>query len=117
MEPVKVGAIGYGYWGPNLLRNFNNVSGVQARWAADLDEKRREHIGNLYPDVTTTADGYVICLHDETLDRTTDDRGPATERLTMKLLFRRIRSDTQGLVSRLSPIAMRTVAWPPALRA
>jgi glycerophosphoryl diester phosphodiesterase len=31
-------------------------------------------------DVTMTADGNVICLHDETLDRTTDGRGPATER-------------------------------------
>jgi glycerophosphoryl diester phosphodiesterase len=29
-------------------------------------------------DVTTTADGHVICLHDATLDRTTDGRGPAT---------------------------------------
>ncbi len=31
-------------------------------------------------DVTMTADGQVICLHDETLDRTTNGRGPATER-------------------------------------
>jgi len=31
-------------------------------------------------DVTMTADGRVICLHDETLDRTTDGRGPATSR-------------------------------------
>lgn len=29
-------------------------------------------------DVTVTADGHVICLHDDTLDRTTDGRGPAT---------------------------------------
>lgn len=29
-------------------------------------------------DVTITADGHVICLHDATLDRTTDGRGPAT---------------------------------------
>ena len=28
-------------------------------------------------DVTVTADGHVICLHDDTLDRTTDGRGPA----------------------------------------
>jgi len=31
-------------------------------------------------DVTVTADGHVICLHDETLDRTTDGRGAATDR-------------------------------------
>lgn len=31
-------------------------------------------------DVTGTSDGHVICLHDETLDRTTDGRGRATAR-------------------------------------
>jgi predicted dehydrogenase len=61
-----VGVIGVGYWGPNLLRNFNNVSGVRARWAADLDEKRREHIGNLYPGVTTTDDYRQMLADDET---------------------------------------------------
>lgn len=30
-------------------------------------------------DVTVTADGHVICLHDETLDRTTDGSGPASD--------------------------------------
>lgn len=30
-------------------------------------------------DVTVTADGHVICLHDETLDRTTDGRGSPIE--------------------------------------
>ena len=25
---LKVGLIGYGYWGPNLLRNFANASGI-----------------------------------------------------------------------------------------
>lgn len=31
-------------------------------------------------DVTVTSDGHVVCLHDETLDRTTDGLGPATDR-------------------------------------
>jgi len=25
MERIKVGLIGYGYWGPNLLRNFAEI--------------------------------------------------------------------------------------------
>ena len=54
--PIGVGVIGVGYWGPNLLRNFNNVSGAEARWAADLDDARLAHIGDLYPSVTTTKD-------------------------------------------------------------
>ena len=54
--PIGVGVIGVGYWGPNLLRNFNTTSGAQARWAADLDEGRLSHIGRLYPNVRTTRD-------------------------------------------------------------
>ena len=52
--PIGVGVIGVGYWGPNLLRNFNNVTGAEARWAVDLDEARLSHISELYPDVRTT---------------------------------------------------------------
>lgn len=62
--PIGVGVIGVGYWGPNLLRNFNNVSGAEARWAADLDEARLAHIGNLYPTVQTTRD-YRQMLEDD----------------------------------------------------
>ncbi len=54
--PIGVGVIGVGYWGPNLLRNFNNVNGAEARWAADLDEARLSHISKLYPNVQTTRD-------------------------------------------------------------
>jgi predicted dehydrogenase len=59
-----VGVIGVGYWGPNLLRNFNNVTGAEARWAADLDEARLAHISQLYPNVQTTRD-YREMLADE----------------------------------------------------
>ena len=31
-------------------------------------------------DVQLTADGHVVCIHDETLDRTTTGRGPVVER-------------------------------------
>ena len=64
--PIGVGVIGVGYWGPNLLRNFNNASGASARWAADLDEGRLAHIGKLYPGVTTTTDYRQMLEDDET---------------------------------------------------
>lgn len=62
--PIGVGVIGVGYWGPNLLRNFNNANGAEARWAADLDDARLAHIGRLYPSVRTTRD-YRDMLEDE----------------------------------------------------
>jgi predicted dehydrogenase len=61
-----VGVIGVGYWGPNLLRNFNIISGAEARWAADVDEARLQHIATLYPNVTTTRDYRAMLDDDDT---------------------------------------------------
>ena len=29
---INVGVIGCGYWGPNLIRNFNSCSKVNLKW-------------------------------------------------------------------------------------
>ena len=46
----NVGIIGYGYWGPNLVRNFNNNNRVESISIADNDISRlnlaREHFPN-----------------------------------------------------------------------
>lgn len=34
--PLHVALIGYGYWGPNLLRNFMELRGVWVSWVCDL---------------------------------------------------------------------------------
>ena len=38
---MKVGVIGYGYWGPNLVRNLAEVEGTDLRWCADKRPDRR----------------------------------------------------------------------------
>jgi predicted dehydrogenase len=55
-EPLRVGVIGVGYWGPNLLRNFHNLRDASAKWAADINPDRIHHIGSLYPSVQVTDD-------------------------------------------------------------
>jgi len=35
---VKIGVIGYGYWGPNLVRNFNNKNFSRVTLISDLSE-------------------------------------------------------------------------------
>jgi glycerophosphoryl diester phosphodiesterase len=45
-----------------------------------VDRAMRAGADMVEVDVTVTADGHVICLHDETLDRTTDGRGSPIER-------------------------------------
>jgi predicted dehydrogenase len=40
MSTIRVGVIGCGYWGPNLLRNFAENDGAELRWICDVDEAR-----------------------------------------------------------------------------
>jgi len=47
--PIRVGVIGVGYWGPNLVRNFSSLPNTQCVWAVDLDEERLNHVQGLYP--------------------------------------------------------------------
>lgn len=53
---VNVGVIGCGYWGPNLIRNFNSLQGANLKTIADLDEKRLHQVGLLYPNTRKTTD-------------------------------------------------------------
>lgn len=52
---IKVGVIGCGYWGPNLIRNFTQLSRSDVIRVADLDEGRLKYIQGLYPLVDTTT--------------------------------------------------------------
>jgi len=56
MESMKVGVIGYGYWGPNLVRNFAEVPQSQLVAVADLCEDRLAHVRSRYPAIQTTQD-------------------------------------------------------------
>mgnify|MGYP000030776942 CR=1 FL=1 len=53
---LKIGVIGYGYWGPNLVRNFQEVEGAQVTYVCDLDPVRLQKAKARYPSVTTTRD-------------------------------------------------------------
>ena len=64
---INVGVIGCGYWGPNLIRNFNSCSKVNLKWVCDLDKDRLSKIINQYPHVNHTID-YNELLKDESLD-------------------------------------------------
>lgn len=41
---IKVGLVGYGYWGPNLLRNFTNNPAFEVVAVADASEARRAEV-------------------------------------------------------------------------
>ena len=53
---VKIGAIGCGYWGPNLIRNFNSLPECEMVICCDKDESRLEKMQSLYDNIKITTD-------------------------------------------------------------
>jgi len=53
---IGIGVIGYGYWGPNLVRNFAETPDASVVAISDLNPKRLESIRGRYPSVETTTD-------------------------------------------------------------
>lgn len=64
---ISVGIIGYGYWGPNLVRNFAELPNVSVRAVSDLDSGKLAAVGRRYPAVTATTDVRDL-LNDAKLD-------------------------------------------------
>jgi predicted dehydrogenase len=50
-KPVTVGIAGFGYWGPNLVRNFRSMTESRLKAVCDLSEKRLKQMHSLYPEV------------------------------------------------------------------
>lgn len=64
---IRLGIIGFGYWGPNLLRNFLLTQECQVRVVCDIDLKRLKNVHKLYPNIKITNDFSAI-LHDSAID-------------------------------------------------
>lgn len=64
---IRMGVIGCGYWGPNLIRNFNNNPEVELVAIADLDAARLETVGRMYPHVAKHSDHREI-IKDTSID-------------------------------------------------
>jgi len=52
---ISIGVIGYGYWGPNLVRNFVEAPGSQVRAVSDLRSERLKLVAERYPNIYTTV--------------------------------------------------------------
>jgi predicted dehydrogenase len=53
---ISVGVIGYGYWGPNLVRNFADQPECRVVQVADADAGRLAQAGRRYPGIRTARD-------------------------------------------------------------
>ncbi len=56
MDAVRVGVIGYGYWGPNLTRNFFEIPGSSLVALADLSNERLKQAQTRYPHLVLKND-------------------------------------------------------------
>jgi predicted dehydrogenase len=64
---INIGIIGYGYWGPNLVRNFAETPGARIAAVADLDPAKLETVQRRYPTVKTTTN-FQELLQDPSID-------------------------------------------------
>lgn len=53
---INIGVIGYGYWGPNLVRNFAETPGANLAAVSDLDASKLAVVQKRYPAVKTSTD-------------------------------------------------------------
>lgn len=64
---VGIGVVGYGYWGPNLVRNFYETPDCRVVSVSDLRADRLARVRARYPTIDTAAD-YRDLLRDPRID-------------------------------------------------
>ena len=79
---ISVGVIGYGYWGPNVVRNFAELPDARVAWVTDLRADRLASVGTRYPAVKVSTNHHDV-INDPSVDAVviaTPVRSPATHR-------------------------------------
>jgi predicted dehydrogenase len=77
VKRINVGAIGCGYWGPNLIRNCIEIPEISLEAVADLDWDRLQHIQTRYPGIPLVTDDYTQ-LFDAGIDAVVVSTPPET---------------------------------------
>ncbi len=62
---VRIGVVGLGYWGPNVVRNMSRVA--ELAWCCDLSAENRDRYAPQYPQARFTGD-FDDLLSDPSLD-------------------------------------------------
>jgi len=53
---LRMGIIGYGYWGPNLVRNFSITEGITVKSVCDINPDAVKKASKIYPNIEATTD-------------------------------------------------------------
>ncbi|MEP0827845.1 MAG: Gfo/Idh/MocA family oxidoreductase [bacterium] len=65
---IRIGIIGAGYWGPNLIRNFSLLDDARVVAVADLREERLKLMSRLYPGLKLVTKNSDEILHSRDID-------------------------------------------------
>ena len=57
---IRVVIIGFGYWGPNIARNFHQNPDLELAGIADLIEERRNLAKKTYQNVSIYTDSKIL---------------------------------------------------------
>jgi predicted dehydrogenase len=63
---LNIGVIGYGYWGPNLVRNISSIDKASLVSVCDLNPDSLKRVSRLYPDIEVTTDCNQVILSPKT---------------------------------------------------
>src|SRR3989475_9499152 len=53
---IRIGVLGYGYWGPNIVRNLRSLDGCEVAVVCDTSAAALKRLKHAYPDQAVTAD-------------------------------------------------------------
>src|SRR5713226_10774932 len=53
---IRIGVLGYGYWGPNIDRNLRSLDGCQVAMVCDRSPAALKRLKQAYPDQAVTAE-------------------------------------------------------------
>ncbi len=53
---IRIGVIGYGYWGPNIVRNLHMTDGCEVATVCDRSADALKRVAQAYPDVAITTE-------------------------------------------------------------
>jgi predicted dehydrogenase len=62
---VKFGVVGYGYWGPNVVRNLQTTAGAEISAVCDKSSAARRKVHKSYPQIYVSSDAMEILTSPE----------------------------------------------------
>lgn len=64
---IGIAIVGAGYWGPNLIRNFNNLRDCRIKWICDKKSGRLRYVHQKWPNISLT-EYYEEVIKDQSVD-------------------------------------------------